>query len=124
MSKSAGSTQQAALDVGDTTKPILIKDRRRVTVGDIHQLAMCAHRFDPGDLMGWHTHEFDDILRELICSNVASVIARLSPHCRDRRGELPELHPSDDLWVGDRHIGPKQSTLIEAENAGESGENR
>ena len=113
-------TQQSSLDVGDTTKPVVLKDRKRVTTGDTHTLAMCAHRFDPGDLMGWYTHEFDDVVRQWICSNVASVICRLSPHCDYRRGELPELHPSDDLWVGDWNDGPEQSTLIEAANAGNS----
>jgi len=117
---STQQTQQAVLDVGDIRKPILLKDKKRVTTGDIDALAMCAHRFDPGDVMGWYTHEFDDMVRQWITSNVASVICRLSPHCEHIRGELPELHPSDDLWVGDRRIGPKQSTLIEADTEEES----
>jgi len=108
-------TQQTALDVGDTTKPAALKDRKRVTTGNINTLAMCAHRFDPGDLRGWYTHEPEDMIRQWVCSNVASVVARLSPHCEDTRGQLPTLHPSDDLWVGDRDTGPEQSTLTQVE---------
>ncbi|MFC3960009.1 hypothetical protein [Halovivax cerinus] len=99
---------QTRLDVGDTRKPRALEDARRVTTGDLAPLAMCAHRFEPSGLQGWYTHEFDDVLRQWICSNVGSVIARLSPHCEDRRGELPPLHRSEDLWRGEEDIGPTQ----------------
>ena len=112
------SAKQSTLDVGDTTKPIALKNRQRVTTGDINAMAMCALQYRTMDVMGWYTQEFDDVLRELICSNVASVISRLSPHCENTRGELPQLHPSDDLWVGVWSDGPEQSSLIEADNAG------
>ena len=110
------SAKQTVLDVGDTTKPIALKNRQRVTTGDINAMAMCAHEYDPMDVMGWYTGGFDDILREFICSNVASVIARLSPYCENTRGELSNLHPSDDLWVGAWSDGPEQSSLIEIDN--------
>jgi len=94
------ATKQTRLNAGDTRKPRAIKDARRVTTGDLSALAMCAHRYAPADVRGWYTHEFRDVVREWICSNVGSVIARLSPHCEDTRGERPPLHPADDLWVG------------------------
>jgi len=102
---------QTRLDVGDTRKPAAVKNAQRVTSGDLAALAMCAHRYDPDDLGGWYTHEFGDIVRQLIVSNVGSVIARLSNHCKDTRGELPPLHPSDNLWVGDVETGPRQMTI-------------
>ena len=114
------SAKQSMLDVGDTRKPIALKNRQRVTTGDINAMAMCAHEYDPMDVMGWYTGEFDDILRELICSNVASVIARLSTYCECTRGELSNLHPSDDLWVGVWSGGPEQSSLIKAATEEES----
>ncbi|ELY68867.1 hypothetical protein [Natrinema versiforme] len=104
-------TEQARLEVGNTRKPIAVKNARRVTTGDLAALAMCAHRFDPSDVEGWYTHEFDDVLRQWICSNVESVIARLSPHCETKDGDLPPLHPADDLWVGEVETGPTQTTL-------------
>lgn len=107
--------EQARLDVGDTRKPIVLKNARRVTTGDLSTLAMCAHRFDPSDVMGWYTHEFHDVLRQWICSNVGSVIARLSPHCEDTRDDLPPLHPADDLWTGSVSDGPTQATLEDTE---------
>ena len=110
------SAKQTVLDVGDTTKPIALKNRQRVTTGDINAMAMCALQYRTMDVMGWYTQEFDDVHRELICSNVASVIARLSPYCENTRGELSNLHPSDDLWVGGWSDGPEQSSLIEIDN--------
>jgi len=104
--------KQTTLDVGDTRKPVAVKNDRRVTTGDLAALAMCAHRYDPEDVRGWHTHDYDDVRRQWICSNVESVIARLSPHCEDTRGERPPLHPADDLWVGERDTGPEQATLV------------
>jgi len=104
-------TEQARLDVGDTRKTIAIKDEKRVTTGDLSALAMCAHRYDLDDLMGWYTHDFGDVVRQWITSNVGSVIARLSPHCEDTRGDLPPLHRSDDLWVGDAETEPTQTKL-------------
>ncbi|GGN92185.1 hypothetical protein [Haloarcula pellucida] len=107
-----GDHEQSRLDVGDTRKPIVVKEQRRVTSGDLAALAMCAHRYDPDDLAGWYTHEFGDVLRQWITSNVGNVIARLSPHCEDTRGDLPPLHPADDLWVGEVDTGPEQATLV------------
>ncbi|WP_226043326.1 hypothetical protein [Natrinema sp. DC36] len=108
-------SKQARLSVGDTRKPIALKNARRVTTGDLSTLAMCAHRFEPADVMGWYTHEYDDVLREWICSNDGSVIARLSPHCEDTRGDCPPIHPSDDLWVGPASDRPTQATLEDME---------
>lgn len=105
-------TAQARLDVGDTRKPAAIKDARRVTTGDLAALAMCAHRFRPEDVRGWHSHDERDVVRQWVCSNVGSVIARLSPYCEDTRGDRPPLHPSDDLWVGEVDAGPTQTTLV------------
>jgi len=42
--------QQSQLPVGDTRKPAAVKDQKRVTTGDLAALAMCAHRFEPGDV--------------------------------------------------------------------------
>jgi len=67
--------------------------------------------FDPDDLEGWYTHEFGDVVRQWICSNVESVIARLAPHCEDTRGDLPPLHPVDDLWVAPTDSEPTQASL-------------
>ena len=105
-------SEQSTLDVGDTRKPAAIKDARRVTTGDLAALAMCAHRYDPGDVEGWYTHEFRDVVRQWICSSVEGVVARLSPHCEDPRGKRPPLHPADDLWVGEVDSGPEQTTLV------------
>jgi len=112
VSDSERETEQTRLDVGDTRKPGAIKDARRVTTGDLAALAMCAHRYDPADVEGWYTHEFRDVVRQWICSSVEGVIARLSPHCEDPRGERPPLHPADDLWVGEADSGPEQTTLV------------
>lgn len=105
-------TVQTQLDVGETRKPIAIKHERRVTTGDLAALAMCAHRYDPDDVMGWYTHDVGDVIRQWITSNVGSVIARLSPHCEYTRGECPPLHPSDGLFVGEVDTGPTQTTLV------------
>lgn len=103
--------KQAKLDVGDTRKPAAIKAEKRITTGDLATMAMCAHRYQPSDVEGWYTHEFGDVVRQLITSNVGSVIARLSEHCDDDRGDLPPLHPSDPLWCGEINSGPEQTTL-------------
>lgn len=110
--QSVGGTEQARLDVGGTRKPIAIKNAQRVTTGDLAALAMCAHLYDPADVEGWCTHDFDDVVRQWICSNVGSVIARLSPHCEDTRGDLPPLHPADSLWVGEADTASTQTTLV------------
>lgn len=107
-----GGTEQSRLDVGDTRKPVAIKDAQRVTSGDLAALAMCAHLYEPGDVAGWYTHEPEDVIRQWITSNVGSVIARLSPHCEDTRGDLPPLHPADGLWRGEVDTGPEQTELI------------
>lgn len=107
-----GRTEQASLDVGDTRKPIAIKNERRVTSGDLAALAMCAHCYEPSDVGGWYTHEFHDVVRQWITSNVGSVMAQLSLHCEDTRGNLFELHPADDLWAGEVDTGPTQTTLV------------
>jgi hypothetical protein len=109
---------QTQLPVGDTRKPAAVKNAQRVTTGDLAALAMCAHRFDPADLEGWDTHEFEDVVRQWVVSNVESVIARLAPHCEDTRGDLPPLHPVDDLWVGPTDSEPTQASLAVATDGG------
>ncbi|MBO4248413.1 hypothetical protein IL252_11365 [Halomicrobium sp. IBSBa] len=116
------NSEQARLEVGDTRKPAVIKAQRRVTTGDLAALAMCAHRYSPDDVEGWYTHEFDDILRQWIASNVGSVIARLSPHCEDTRGDLAPIHPSEELWVGSVETGPTQATLAVTTDTEQGGE--
>jgi len=66
-------SRQMTLDVGDTT-PAAEPD---VRVGPIVWLVMCAHRAEPDDLMGWYTHEFDDVVREWVHENAEATVARL-----------------------------------------------
>jgi len=104
-------SKQTTLDVGDTRKPAAVKDEHRVTTGDLAALSMCAHRYDPSDVAGYFTHEFEDVVCYWITSNVSSVICRLSEHCEYSRGKLHELHLADDLYV-EAGGGPTQTKLV------------
>jgi|GEM_PF-4658227 len=74
---------------------------------------MAAHRFDPADVRGWRTREYDDVHREVICDGLEGAIARVSPHCEDTRGELPPVAPSEAMHII-AEADPRQTTLATA----------
>ncbi|SIS21731.1 hypothetical protein [Natronorubrum thiooxidans] len=71
------SIDQTTLEVGETRPPAVLENVRTTSIGDIVVMVMCTHRFEPDDVMGWHTHNPMDVTREWVQQNAEATVARL-----------------------------------------------
>ncbi|RDZ39389.1 hypothetical protein C5B91_20035 [Haloferax sp. Atlit-10N] len=80
-------------------------------------MVMCAHRFEPKDLMGWHTHEPDAVIRGIVQESAAVVVSQVLglTHATRRETAAPSpLEPASEFqeWLSADSSSTKQKTLL------------
>ncbi len=90
-------TNQTTLPVGETRPPAVLENVNTHSIGSIVSMVMCAHRFDPEDLEGWHTHEPEAVTRGWVQENAEATVARLlGDAAQDHSTRSPAWIPEEE----------------------------